>query len=660
MWPNDDGMATNASVNVMRRQNSWRFMEETMKRLMVFVMGTAIMAAVAMAQTPFRLVFSKAEVGGVLKTISLRTGAKIIFSGGSGTESADPAKASSVGERLVTIDISANSADEAVRAVVASAGLQFRKVGTTFIVAHADHMKAALAPYAVQAKFALTTMTAEDAATFIQKAVPTAEARPAGSRVLVIAIPEDLMIARELLTEREAFLADTRTVSMVVNLRHSSAEQMSKTLTTLFPNVKATPSVTGERPGGSVALSGPKEQVDQAVRTIDEIDSPLPEATPDVSYEIYQIRYSNATVLKEFIENAVAGVKAHVGPESFSPPQPGFRTLSGATVGNSSTGSSSGGAGVTSGAGTNTQGGGASSGSVGGAIQPFQRVKEGDRAKQLVLRGPAILVQAALGLLLKVDVKPIQVQVEVKVVDTSPEKLIEAGFDYSWRPFTAIETPAGTGFSGSLPPTGAIDIEAEGLPTKAGLGALSRIPWRIDAILKGLITKREAKLLASPNVSVVDNDDASIFIGDTLRVQLSSTGNLGGTNIQIAEFPVGIILLLRPRVNSDGNVTLRVHPVVSAITAISSDGLPQTSTREADTTIIMKDGETIVMGGLIRDEMVKTVREVPILASLPLVGELFKSRTTSTKRNDILIFITTRIVKDDAPGTASAEPKAGG
>lgn len=616
---------------------------------------------VAQSETarPFRLVFSKAEVGGVLKTISLRTGAKIIYSSGSGAESAEGRTSDANQPRSVSIDISVSSAEEAIRAVVASAGLQFRRVGTMYIVAHADHMKSALSPYAVQARFALTTMTAEDAATFLSKAVPTVEARPAGSRVLVIAVPEDLMIARELLTEREAFLADSRTVSMVVNLKNSSAEQISKTLLTLFPQLKATPSVTGDRIGGSIGLSGPRDQVDQAVRTIEEIDTPMIEPVPDVTYEVYQIRYGNATVLKEFIENAIIGVKAHVGPENYSPPQPGFRTLSGATVGSSTGSGTSGGSGGSSGSSSTA----ASSGSAGGEIQKFQRAKEGDRAKQLVLRGPAILIQAAIGMLAKVDVKPIQVQVEVRVIDTSPEKLIEAGFDYSWRPFTAIETPQGTGFTGSLPPTAPIDVTGTGLPTKVGLGALSRVPWRIDAILRGLITKKEAKLLASPNITVVDNDDASIFIGDTLRVQLSSTGNLGGANIQVAEFPVGIILLLRPRVNADGDVTLRVHPVVSAITSISSDGLPQTSTREADTTVIMKDGETIVMGGLIREEMIKTVREVPFLANLPLVGELFKSRSTSQKRNDILLFITTRIVKDgDAQITPApkTDAKVGG
>jgi type II secretory pathway component GspD/PulD (secretin) len=161
-----------------------------------------------------------------------------------------------------------------------------------------------------------------------------------------------------------------------------------------------------------------------------------------------------------------------------------------------------------------------------------------------------------------------------------------------------------------------------------------------------MITRREAKLLASPRVQVIDNDDANIFIGDTIRSQIALSGGISGTSIQIFEFPIGIILLVRPRINDDGNITLRVHPVVSTITAIDPQtNIPQSSAREAETTVMVKDGETIVIGGLIREEMTKTVEEVPLLSRLPLIGELFRKRSDRQRRSEILVFITTRILK---------------
>jgi type II secretory pathway component GspD/PulD (secretin) len=617
-------------------------------RLPAALVLAIFVASAAIAQEgAYRLVFSKADVEGVLKAISLRTGAKVIYSqGNAGTP------------KLVTLDVTVNSAEEGVRAAVASAGLMFRRVGNFFVVAEAEQMKGALAPFAVQAKFAVSAITPEDAATLLEKAVPTVTARPAGARVLVSGIPEDLVIARDILAEREAQLEAQVIESEWLPLRFVSSDAMAKMIVTLFPGLKVTPSGGPNQIGGTIALSGAREQVRQATLIIREMDVPVLEPIRDIGFRVYEVRYASAVVLQEFLKEAMPEITTFVGPESYTPPQPSFKPLSGATLSQASTAGTGGGTGSAGSAAGSAAG---SQFSSGGGVQPFQKAKEGDRAKHLVLRGPALALEAAMGMLAQVDVKPLQVQVEVLVVDVSPEKLVEAGWDYSWRPFTFIETPPGTGFSGKLPPTGNIDVEATNLPTKAGLGALSRIPWRFDVLLRGLITKREAKVLASPNVVVVDNDDATIFIGDTLRVQLAQGGGLGGTTIQVVEFPVGIVLLLRPRVNADGNVTMRVHPVVSAITSIGDNNLPQTSTREAETTLVVKDGETVVLGGLIREDMTRTVREVPILADIPILGELFKSRSTSSKRSDILLFITTRIVKDNVkaanPGELIKKPE---
>jgi type II secretory pathway component GspD/PulD (secretin) len=166
--------------------------------------------------------------------------------------------------------------------------------------------------------------------------------------------------------------------------------------------------------------------------------------------------------------------------------------------------------------------------------------------------------------------------------------------------------------------------------------------------LNAQVISREAKILATPSVQVIDNENANIFIGDTVRARISTAGALGTQNIQIVEFPIGIILLIRPRVNADGDVTLRVHPVVSTITSVDSDNVPQTSTREAETTLVVKNGETIVLGGLIRDEMTKTITEVPLLSKLPLIGELFRNTTRSGRKSEILVFITPKIADTGA------------
>jgi type II secretory pathway component GspD/PulD (secretin) len=192
-----------------------------------------------------------------------------------------------------------------------------------------------------------------------------------------------------------------------------------------------------------------------------------------------------------------------------------------------------------------------------------------------------------------------------------------------------------------------IDTDFVNTTRPAGFGQFTRLPFNFNAILDAMVVKKEAKILARPSVMVIDGDESNVFIGDTIRARIAQAGGLGAQTVEIVEFPVGIILLLRPRVNADGNITMRVHPVVSTITAIDDDNIPQTSTREAETTVMVKDGETVIIGGLIRDEMSRTIQEVPILSKLPIIGELFRNRSTSKRKSEIMVLITPHLVKDN-------------
>jgi type II secretory pathway component GspD/PulD (secretin) len=145
----------------------------------------------------------------------------------------------------------------------------------------------------------------------------------------------------------------------------------------------------------------------------------------------------------------------------------------------------------------------------------------------------------------------------------------------------------------------------------------------------------------------VDSEDASIFIGDLLRYRVLQSVTPGGAEqFTVETVPVGVALLVRPRVHDDSEITLKVHPVVSTVTAfIGPERIPQTASREADTTFRMKDGETIAIGGLIREEDLSIMRKVPLLGDLPLLGELFKSRTRNKKKSEVTVFLTARILK---------------
>jgi type II secretory pathway component GspD/PulD (secretin) len=152
-------------------------------------------------------------------------------------------------------------------------------------------------------------------------------------------------------------------------------------------------------------------------------------------------------------------------------------------------------------------------------------------------------------------------------------------------------------------------------------------------------------MLANPTISVIDDQDASIFIGDTLRFQsLAVSSPTSGSQFTVVEVPVGIILLCHPRVNGDNEITLRLHPVVSTVTALVN-GLPQTSAREAETVVRVKDGDTLVLGGLIRDEDIREMSKVPLLGDLPIIGHLFRHNSKQHRRTEVMVVITVRLQK---------------
>jgi type II secretory pathway component GspD/PulD (secretin) len=128
--------------------------------------------------------------------------------------------------------------------------------------------------------------------------------------------------------------------------------------------------------------------------------------------------------------------------------------------------------------------------------------------------------------------------------------------------------------------------------------------------------------------------------------------------VEVEEVPVGIALLVRPRVNNEtGEITMNIKPAVSTITSIDQ-GIPQTATREASTTLRARDGETIVIGGLISDQESKSLQQVPILGQIPIIGELFRNRTTRRSRSELVLFLTPRLPRDNgAAGAAALEQR---
>jgi type IV pilus assembly protein PilQ len=170
----------------------------------------------------------------------------------------------------------------------------------------------------------------------------------------------------------------------------------------------------------------------------------------------------------------------------------------------------------------------------------------------------------------------------------------------------------------------------------------------IEFALSVLHKQVEAKLLANPRVLVLDNETANFEIvreipyRELLQVAREDP-------ITYTEFKdVGVQLKVRPHIARDGMIRLHIEPEFGVLVGLDPNGVPTVDTRRADTVAMIKNGQTIVMGGLRKREITKDISKVPILGDMPLLGGLFQSETESVNINELVVFITTKIITEPA------------
>lgn len=251
-------------------------------------------------------------------------------------------------------------------------------------------------------------------------------------------------------------------------------------------------------------------------------------------------------------------------------------------------------------------------------------------SRLVILRGPEAVVVSALEVAKSLDVARAQVAIAVTIHDITNDAVKELGMSWSFGDVGITETP-GKGLN---------------------LGAFNRAPQNFSAMISALEKSDKAKLLASPNVSVQDGEQAFILIGNKINYPVL----IGYTQLNTPIFDketekVGIYLQVAASVSSDNAITLSLYPQVSTITGflqVNGASYPQIATREAQTTLRVQTGETIVMGGLLRDEEITNMEKVPLLGDIPIIGELFKRRKKTKTSSQVLIAITPVVIPPQA------------
>lgn len=256
--------------------------------------------------------------------------------------------------------------------------------------------------------------------------------------------------------------------------------------------------------------------------------------------------------------------------------------------------------------------------------------------KTLVVKGSANDIRRAEVLIRNLDIPPRQVMVEAKIIEVSVTEGQKMGVNASWtNPNNATETIQTVNQANAPTATGAIGLY------------YSVTNQNITSLVEALSTRTGFNILSSPKVMALNEQKAEIITGSRLGYKVKTTTTTG--MVESVEFlDVGTKLVITPSIKSDGLIVMDIHPEISE-GAIIND-LPQKNSTETTTQLIVKDGQTIIIGGLVRDTSQKEVKGVPILMDIWLIGSVFKRTDITSEKKEVIVLITPHIV---TPGLMS-------
>jgi len=321
-------------------------------------------------------------------------------------------------------------------------------------------------------------------------------------------------------------------------------------------------------------------------------------------------------------------------------------------------------------------------------ISKRRRINEGrvSRSKTLIISDMPPILEKLGEILQKIDVRPQQIIIQAKLVEVNHDKIKDFGF--SW----GMGTEGRTALTTDRTPVTVYywTVDADGYPvrkTYQDIVSMSKFPLsskgtkvlgmqsipsvgiselifqkltgnEFETVLKALEDKSFANTLSAPHIMTLNNQEASILIGNKyplIKATMSTeTGSVTGQSLDKYQ-DIGIQLNVVPQISGKEYINLIVHPAVSSysqtVKAVSATGVtmaeyPIIVVREAETQILMKDGETVVIGGLMKDVKSDQRKGIPILMDIPLLGFFFRRDYTTTTKVDLLVFLTAHIVKE--------------
>jgi len=262
------------------------------------------------------------------------------------------------------------------------------------------------------------------------------------------------------------------------------------------------------------------------------------------------------------------------------------------------------------------------------------------KTNTLLITGPPQVFTMVESIIAQLDRRTPQVFIQVAIVDVTLDDTNKFGIEWQWA--------NGDSTVHSIGPNFGLADETLGLK-------YSIISNNLKALLHALTTSSNVRVYSTPSITTADNVAASISIGQDVPFVTSSEETSSGNIRQTVDFKnVSIALNVTPHVTphvegTDDLISLDVQQTINELIGREVElNAPIIANRQAKTTVMVKDGQTIVIGGIIKENTEEEKKAVPILSKIPLIGEAFKSRTNTKTKSELMVFLTPRILQDDA------------
>lgn len=243
-------------------------------------------------------------------------------------------------------------------------------------------------------------------------------------------------------------------------------------------------------------------------------------------------------------------------------------------------------------------------------------------------------------ILAQLDKIPEQVMIETIIVEASLDASEKLGVEWQYIQNKAFGTTGKTGTANQDFGLRANNTLPQGFRYTLSGGALT-------GFLNLFQSDSKFNVLSTPRIFTSNNVEAQINISQRVPFVVSQRTDANGNLTYNYEFEdVGIVLTVTPRITSGGYVTMDVSQTANDLQGFTSFNAPIVNQRQADTTVAVKDGETVILGGIMRSTVTSTVSKIPLLGDLPILGNLFKSTNKTNQKTELLVFLTPRVVRN--------------